>query len=168
MKKIMMLLMVSVFFLMGGMSDGIAENAKNVSNIQVVSSPPYMVAYPGQTVNIEYTISGLNSDSFWIYIYVQKPGKTPELLFILSSNGRIHFRNPAMSNRITVSYDSSRRRGVIRINWAQPEDTGVYYVAVGTGNQFYWSAGTMLIVDHGPFFKIKRFFEKSLLYTKQN
>ena len=89
-----------------------------------------------------------------IYVVVQKPGKGLELLFIISTNGMIRYRNPAVSDRMTVSYDSSRRMGTITINWVQPEDTGDYYVAIGNADYpMYWSQGTRLTVTTASQYK---------------
>lgn len=49
MKKMMMFLMVSVFFLMGGMTESMAQKAESKSEPRIVQTPSSILARPGET-----------------------------------------------------------------------------------------------------------------------
>lgn len=154
MKKMMMFLMVSVFFLMGGMTEGVAQNAKNETEPQVFQTPPSMVKRPGETAVMEYVINGIKKEAFYyIYVYVQKPGMAPELLYILGTDGVTRHPNPKMKGRMTVSYSSSKQGGFITINSLNAEDTGIYYVAIEVNGVVYFGQGTMLTVTTASQYK---------------
>lgn len=59
MKKMMMFLMVSVFFLMGGMTDGMAQKAENKAEVQVVLTPSFISERPGGTVKMTFLLVGV-------------------------------------------------------------------------------------------------------------
>lgn len=149
MKKIMMLFIVSVLFLMGGMSDGVAQKVANESQIQVTLSPSFILKRPGESVGMTFATSGIGlGDSYLIFIVVQKPGENPKLLLTIGTNGVIYYRNPEMNGRITASYSSSNNSGAISISNLQVEDTGDYYVAIGDANMLIcWSNASRLIVS---------------------
>ena len=144
MKKMMMFLMVSVFFLFGGMTDGKAQKAESVK----IQTPVSISGKLGGAVQLIFTVNGIVSNNdYLIYIFVQKPGKSPELLLTFLMSGLICYRNPAMDSRITASYDRFGIRGVVTIHNLRFEDEGIYYVAIGDAYYpIYFSNGTELTV----------------------
>lgn len=155
MKKMMMFLMVSVFFLMGGMTDGVAQKsvvkAEPEPEPRVFQTPTSMLKRPGETAVMEYVINGIKKEVlYFIYVYVQEPEKAPELLYILGTDGVTRYPNPKMQGRMTVSYSSSKQGGFITINNLKAEDTGIYYVAIEVNGTKYFGRGTMLTVNSNP------------------
>lgn len=125
----------------------VAQNAKNETKPQEVQTPPSMVKRPGETAVMEYVINGINGkDLYYIYVYVQKPGKALELLYVLSTDGVTSNPSREMRGRMTVSYSSSKRGGFITINSLKAEDTGIYYVLIKVNGVEYFGQGTMLTV----------------------
>ena len=154
MKKIVMLLMVSVFLMAGGMFESMAQKAKNVTSPEIFLSPSSIVAKPTETVSMTYFIKGLDETLYnLIYVVFQKPdGKLMLLCTIGRIDGIVRYRNPEMIDRVTVSYDSVGNKGVINIGPVKVEDTGDYYVAVGDGNApMFWSLNTRLVVNSNYF-----------------
>lgn len=73
MKKIMMLFMVSVFFLMEGMSDSVVRKVANESQIRVTLSPSSILKRPGESVRMTFATSGIGLGDFYlIYVVVKK------------------------------------------------------------------------------------------------
>ena len=152
MKKMMMFLMVSVFFLMGGMTDGMAQKTESRTGGQVILTPLATVKQIGETALMQYFINGISQRDFYsIYVFVQKPGKSPELLAALDTDGTVRYLNPVMRGRMTVTYYSSSMSGSIRIANLRAEDSGDYYVAlVNSFGMMYFSNGANLFVTFMP------------------
>ena len=149
MKKIMMLLMVSIFFLMGGMSEGMVQKNENQSGIQVFLFPTSILKHPGESVRMTFSINGIGLGDFYlIYVVVQKPGKGLDLLLTIGTDGVIRYRKDEIKDRITAFYSSSNNSGAISISNLLVEDTGDYYVAIGDSNTpLYWSNASRLTVS---------------------
>ena len=146
MKKIMMLLMVSVFFLMGGMSMGFAQKTENESEIQVISSPTFIQVYLGQTARITFSLRGNDLDrrSYVISFWIRRPGQRPIELVRINKEGEILFRHSSAS-RITVSYNKYSKTGTVTISNVISEDEADYFVGVTESmGRWYWSYGTQL------------------------
>ncbi|KIO42762.1 MULTISPECIES: hypothetical protein [Sanguibacteroides] len=150
MKKIMMLLMVSVFFLMGGMSMGLAQKIGSESEIQVITSPTFIQVEPGQTVRITFSLRGndLDSKSYVISFWIRRPGQRPIELVCISKEGGILFRHFS-AGRITVSYNKYSKTGTVTIRNVISEDEADYFIGVTeSAGRWYWSYGTQLTVSY--------------------
>lgn len=149
MKKIMMLFMVSVFFLMEGMSDSVVRKVANESQIRVTLSPSSILKRPGESVRMTFATSGIGLGDFYlIYVVVKKPDKALDLLLTIGTDGVIRYRKDEIKDRITASYSSSNNSGAISISNLLVEDTGDYYVAIGDSNTpLYWSNASRLTVS---------------------
>ena len=127
MKKIIMLLMVSVFFLMGGEYESMAQRGEylqNVSNNQIGT-----VVRPGQTVLMNFYI-GQYTDWIEAYLYVQRPGSALKYIITLGRDGRTYNPNPEFGGRFSISFDASRNVIQVSISSAQVWDMGDYYIAL--------------------------------------
>ena len=153
MKKIMMLFMVSVFFLMEGVSNSMAQRVANNPDIQVIA-PAYKQAREGETLTITFTVIGnvLNGKFYLISLWIRRSGDLPKELIRIDSEGRLIFQDIS-ANRITVSYNKLSKTGIITITNIQSEDEGEYFISVDYINR-YWSDGTYLEVTRfHPFIK---------------
>ena len=153
MKKIMMLFMVSVFFLMEGVSNSMAQRVANNPDIQVIA-PAYKQAREGETLTITFTVIGnvLNGKFYLISLWIRRSGDLPNELIRIDSEGRLIFQDIS-ANRITVSYNKLSKTGIITITNIQSEDEGEYFISVDYINR-YWSDGTYLEVTRfHPFIK---------------
>lgn len=148
MKKIMMLLMVSVFFLMGG--ENMVQGSENSSVAEVITFPTFITAFPGQTVSITFNMIGdvFNERDYVISLWFQPSGRPPMELIRIVKEGTILFRHPMVIDRITISYDKFRKKGIVTISNVIFENEGIYYISVVDGtNMWYWSYGTLLTVS---------------------
>ena len=61
MKKIVMFLIVSVFFLIGGMAEGMAQKARNKTTLEpeVVQTPSSLAVFPGERATFNFTIKNV-------------------------------------------------------------------------------------------------------------
>ncbi len=151
MKKMMMFLMVSMFFFVGGMTEGIAKekvkNVKRESKKYVITTPTSILVSPGVIVNISFYIYGLTEkNNYSIGVYYKTQEGNMKLLLTIDSQGN-WVRVPNVSDRIAASYYAVGYCGVITIYNTCSEDSGEYYVMV-RGKDFvaFVSGGTLLTV----------------------
>ncbi|WP_294143070.1 immunoglobulin domain-containing protein [uncultured Sanguibacteroides sp.] len=144
MKKIVMLLMVSVFFLMGGEFDGVAQSNENGTPQIISDARGEIVVRAGNTAQWSYELLNLEN---WSYaaLFVQRPGEQPKFIIYLDCNGNIHRANPS-DYRFDISYNYYKNIIYVTLSNAQASDEGVYYLMVRKGTTDYFSAGDQLTV----------------------
>ena len=154
MKKIMMLFMVSVFFLMGGMSDGTAQKRENGIAGKSINFPEYIHARPGETVRMYFQLSSEHSNWNAIGLCFQRLGNGLKPLVVLFRNGNVLYP-PDMDHRLSISFDSSRSLVTVTLSNVKAEDEGIYYFAVRIDSVWsFWSGGIYLtIINPQPFVK---------------
>lgn len=153
MKRMIMFLMASVFFFVGGMTEGMAKEkmkkATQTSVKYVITTPTSILACPEATINITFYIYGLSeNDNYSIGIFYRSSAdRKMKLLLTLDKQGKLD-RAPDVSKRIMASYYAGSYSGVLTIYNTCTEDTGEYYVMVkGEGLVAFFSDGTMLTVS---------------------
>lgn len=106
MKKIMVLFMLSVFFLTGGIVESIAQKNKKdvVEKTSVLSYD--ITAYLGEFVRMVFNMHSLDlpdvNDVSDVSVFVQKPDGRLIWILILNMEGKIIHRNPNVGDRITA------------------------------------------------------------------
>ena len=155
MKKMMMFLMVSAFFLMGGMTDGMAQKEGKNSVTDVIVAPKSVSGYLGGIINISFTMNGATSNWGTVVLVFQRPGDLTKNLVVLYRNGDVVYSSNVSSYRFYISADYSKNVIHVTIYSIRPEDEGIYYLAAQIGDQIYYSAGTMLTVLNGKLVCIK-------------
>ena len=146
MKKIVMFLIVSVFFLIGGIAEGMAQKARNKTTLEpeVVQTPSFVEVFPGERATFCFTIKNVALyDVDLILIFCQKPGQNPRLLLTIDKNGNVR-REQGVSSRISAFLDFSNNGGRLIIDSVQLDDVGDYYVAVVKNGMYYFSNGGRL------------------------
>nr|NDP18871.1 immunoglobulin gamma heavy chain [Bos taurus] len=115
-----------------------------LSQVQLRESGPSLVK-PSQTLSLTCTVSGFSLSSYTVSWVRQAPGKAPECLGGVNSDGWIHYNQP-LKSRLYISKDKSQSQVSLTISGMTPEDTGTYYCAKayddGTGytpDSCYWN-----------------------------
>ena len=147
-----MLFMVSVFFLMGGMSDGVAQKRENGVASKSINFPEYIYARPGETVRMYFQLSSEHSNWNAIGLCFQRLGNGLKPLVVLFRNGNVLYP-PDMDHRLSISFDSSRNLVTVTLSSVKAEDEGIYYFVVRIGSMWsFWSSGIYLtIITTQPF-----------------
>ena len=146
MKKMMMFWLVSVFFLVGGITGSTAQKKGSKASVGVVTTPKSILAEPGTTVNITFYVQGLGTDYSLYVIHATPEGKL-EILAVLKPNGSVEYRDTPFKYRLSVVYRHNFESGVITIFSTRKEDSGTFYVGIQKDNMFYYSEGTQLTVS---------------------
>ena len=155
MKKMMMFLMVSVFFLMGGMTESMAQKEGKNSVEDVIVAPKSVNGYLGQTITISFIMKGVTSNWGAVVLVFQRPGDLTKNLVVLYRNGDVVYSSNVSNYRLSISADYGKNVITVTIYSIRPEDEGIYYLAAQIGDQIYYSAGTMLTVLNGRLVCIK-------------
>ena len=148
MKKITMLLMLSVFFGSMGIFESVAQDRKNDVAVKTSNYTESIVVRPGNTAAMYFNIPSGWNDWYAISVVCQSPSSGLKFLVILYKDGSILFP-PEMDYRIRISFDASKNMVVFQLMNARVEDTGIYYFAIMRSTSSiweYWSAGTNLVV----------------------
>nr|8DAM_C Chain C, Nanobody E8 [Lama glama] len=90
----------------------------------------------------------------------QAPGKEREFVVAISWSGRNTYYADSVKGRFTISRDNAKNTVDLQMNSLKPEDSAVYYCAVGgdwrvydisfyyTAHQYeYWGQGTQVTVS---------------------
>lgn len=144
MKKIIMLLMVSVFFFAGDVCDGVAQSNRNGTPQIISDARGEIVVRAGHTAQWSYALLNLENWSYAM-LFVQRPGEQPKFIIALDYNGNI-YRAYLPNFRFDISYNDYKNVIYITLSNAQASDEGVYYLVVRKGTMDYFSYGDQLTV----------------------
>nr|NDP13547.1 immunoglobulin mu heavy chain [Bos taurus] len=98
-----------------------------LSQVQLRESGPSLVK-PSQTLSLTCTVSGFSLSSYGVDWIRQAPGKAPECLGgIVSDGGRGY--NPALKSRLSITKDNSKSQTSLSLSSVTAEDTAKYYCA---------------------------------------
>ena len=146
MKKIMMLLMVSVFFFVGDVCDGVAQSNKNGIPQILSSASGEINARLGSTAQWSYFLFNLeNWDTATLFF--QRTGQAPKFIIALGHNGFIYRPTPS-DNRFNIFFNSYRSQICVTLSGVQLSDEGIFYLMVRKGTTEYFSYGDRLIVKY--------------------
>nr|NDP11720.1 immunoglobulin mu heavy chain [Bos taurus] len=98
-----------------------------LSQVQLRESGPSLVK-PSQALSLTCTVSGFSLSSYTVSWLRQAPGKAPEWLGDISSDGYAGYRS-ALKSRLSITKDSSKSQVSLSVNSVTPEDTATYYCA---------------------------------------
>nr|NDP05941.1 immunoglobulin mu heavy chain [Bos taurus] len=101
-----------------------------LSQVQLRESGPSLVK-PSQTLSLTCTISGFSLSSYAVGWVRQAPGKAPECLGCISTNGNTGF-NPGLKSRLTITKENSKSQVSLSLGSVTSEDTATYYCARGS------------------------------------
>nr|NDP18554.1 immunoglobulin gamma heavy chain [Bos taurus] len=125
-----------------------------LSQVQLRESGPSLVK-PSQTLSLTCTVSGfLLSDNNVNWVR-QAPGKAPEWLGIMRSDGSTNY-NPALRSRLSLTKDNSKSQVSLSLSSTGSEDTATYYCGrcwsgsnrwCGPGSVDAWGQGLLVTVS---------------------
>nr|NDP11460.1 immunoglobulin mu heavy chain [Bos taurus] len=113
-----------------------------LSQVQLRESGPSLVK-PSQTLSLTCTVSGFSlseDDVIWIR---QAPGKAPEWLGTIWSNGGATTYNPALKSRLSITKDNSKTQVSLSLGSVSTEDTATYHC----GDWENWGQGLLVTVS---------------------
>nr|NDP18846.1 immunoglobulin gamma heavy chain [Bos taurus] len=130
-----------------------------LSQVQLRESGPSLVK-PSQTLSLTCTISGFSLSSYAVSWVRQAPGKAPECLGALSTDGTTSY-NPALKSRLSITKDNSKSQVALSLSSVTPEDTATYFCAkdfysgtygwCGDGNGYgyidAWGQGLLVFIS---------------------
>nr|NDP13239.1 immunoglobulin mu heavy chain [Bos taurus] len=96
-----------------------------LSQVQLRESGPSLVK-PSQTLSLTCTVSGFSLSSYNVDWIRQAPGKAPECLGDVNSDGSTDY-NPALKSRLTITKDNSKSQVSLSLSSVTTEDTATYY-----------------------------------------
>nr|NDP05902.1 immunoglobulin mu heavy chain [Bos taurus] len=103
-----------------------------LSQVQLRESGPSLVK-PSQTLSLTCTVSGFSLSSYGVNWVRQAPGKAPECLGDVNSDGSTDY-NPALKSRLTITKDNSKSQVSLSLSSVTTEDTATYYCAKASGD----------------------------------
>nr|NDP06044.1 immunoglobulin mu heavy chain [Bos taurus] len=98
-----------------------------LSQVQLRESGPSLVR-PSQTLSLTCTVSGFSLRSYGVDWVRQAPGKAPECLGSIGSDGTTTY-NPALRSRLSITKDNSESQVSLSLSSVTTEDTATYYCA---------------------------------------
>nr|NDP18779.1 immunoglobulin gamma heavy chain [Bos taurus] len=110
-----------------------------LSQVQLRESGPSLVK-PSQTLSLTCTVSGFSLSNYAVTWVRQAPGKAPECLGGVNSDGWIHYNQP-LKSRLYISKDKSQSQVSLTISGMTPEDTGTYYCVKSSNWDSLWGCG---------------------------
>nr|NDP06386.1 immunoglobulin mu heavy chain [Bos taurus] len=96
-----------------------------LSQVQLRESGPSLVK-PSQTLSLTCTVSGFSLRSYGVGWVRQAPGKAPEDLGVISSEGSTGY-NPTLKSRLSITKDNSKSQVSLSLSSVTTEDTATYY-----------------------------------------
>nr|NDP07293.1 immunoglobulin mu heavy chain [Bos taurus] len=108
-----------------------------LSQVQLRESGPNLVK-PSQTLSLTCTVSGFSLSSSAVGWVRQAPGKAPECLGGVASDGSTGY-NPALKSRLSITRDNSKNQVSLSLTSVTTEDTATYYC--GKDQNRGWSFG---------------------------
>nr|NDP06881.1 immunoglobulin mu heavy chain [Bos taurus]NDP07091.1 immunoglobulin mu heavy chain [Bos taurus] len=100
-----------------------------LSQVQLRESGPSLVK-PSQTLSLTCTVSGFSLSSYDMAWVRQAPGKAPECLGAMTSEGNAAY-NSALKSRLSITKDNSKSQVSLSLSSVTTEDTATYYCAKG-------------------------------------
>ncbi|WP_369124621.1 hypothetical protein, partial [Pseudomonas sp. DCB_PUT] len=108
----------------------------------------------GDSLRLSCAASGRTFSAFAMGWFRQASGKEREFVATITSTGRTLYAS-SVEGRFTISYDDAKNTVYLQMNSLKPEDTAVYYCAVGHGpltyqgssKYEYWGKGTQVTVS---------------------
>nr|NDP13738.1 immunoglobulin mu heavy chain [Bos taurus] len=100
-----------------------------LSQVQLRESGPNLVK-PSQTLSLTCTVSGFSLSSSAVGWVRQAPGKAPECLGGVASDGSTGY-NPALKSRLSITRDNSKSEVSLSLSSVTTEDTATYYCGKG-------------------------------------
>nr|NDP11564.1 immunoglobulin mu heavy chain [Bos taurus] len=107
-----------------------------LSQVQLRESGPSLVK-PSQTLSLTCTVSGFSLSDNSVTWVRQAPGKAPEWLGVIYSNGNAG-HNPALKSRVSIIKDNSKSQVSLSLSSVTTEDTATYYCG-RTMTYYKWS-----------------------------
>nr|NDP07180.1 immunoglobulin mu heavy chain [Bos taurus] len=96
-----------------------------LSQVQLRESGPSLVK-PSQTLSLTCAVSGFSLSDYGVAWVRQAPGKAPECLGGIGSDGRTGY-NPALKSRLSITRDNSKSEVSLSLSSVTSEDTATYY-----------------------------------------
>nr|7PS6_H Chain H, Beta-54 Fab heavy chain [Homo sapiens]7Q0H_H Chain H, Beta-54 Fab heavy chain [Homo sapiens]7ZF5_B Chain B, Beta-54 heavy chain [Homo sapiens]7ZF5_H Chain H, Beta-54 heavy chain [Homo sapiens] len=124
--------------------------------VQLQESGPGLVK-PSETLSLTCTVFGgsiTSSNHYWVWIR-QPPGKGLEWIGSMYYSGSTAY-NPSLTNRVTISVDTSKNQFSLKLSSVTAADTAVYYCARQIGPKRPsqvadwfdpWGQGTLVTVS---------------------
>nr|NDP12102.1 immunoglobulin mu heavy chain [Bos taurus] len=103
-----------------------------LSQMQLRESGPSLVK-PSQTLSLTCTASGFELSSYAIGWVRQAPGKAPEWVGSINSDGSTCL-NPALKSRLSITKDNSKSQVSVSVSSVTADDAATYYCAKWRGD----------------------------------
>nr|6ZXN_D Chain D, Nanobody Ty1 [Vicugna pacos]6ZXN_E Chain E, Nanobody Ty1 [Vicugna pacos]6ZXN_F Chain F, Nanobody Ty1 [Vicugna pacos] len=121
-----------------------------MAQVQLVETGGGLVQ-PGGSLRLSCAASGFTFSSVYMNWVRQAPGKGPEWVSRISPNsGNIGYTD-SVKGRFTISRDNAKNTLYLQMNNLKPEDTALYYCAIGLNlsSSSVRGQGTQVTVSSG-------------------
>nr|3B9K_D Chain D, Fab Heavy chain [Rattus rattus]3B9K_H Chain H, Fab Heavy chain [Rattus rattus] len=115
--------------------------------VRLQESGPGLVQ-PSQTLSLTCSVSGFSLISDSVHWVRQPPGKGLEWMGGIWADGSTEY-NSALKSRLSISRDTSKSQGFLKMNSLQTDDTAIYFCTSNRESYYfdYWGQGTMVTVS---------------------